>query len=124
MKNENRRSHRIKIELPASFKASKVQSHSSVATILDISATGICITTRDPLVFGQELAIQVRLPTDEKLSVKAKVVWVKEHIILNDREYTIGIKLMEPMNEDEAKFVRFYVGKLFEAYKGKSRDNQ
>lgn len=117
MTNEHRRSHRIKIELPASFKASKTQSHSSVATVLDISATGICITTRDALDLGQELSIQVRLPTDEKLTVKAKVVWVRENVVLNDREYSMGIKLLEPMNEDEAKFVRFYVTKLFGVYR-------
>lgn len=117
MTNEHRRSHRIKIELPASFKASKTQNHSSVASVLDISATGICITTRDALDLGQELSIQVRLPSDEKLTVKAKVVWVKENIVLNDREYCMGIKLLEPMNEDEAKFVRFYVSKLFGVYR-------
>ena len=117
MTNEHRRSHRIKIELPASFKASKTQSHSSVAIVLDISATGICITSRDALDLGQELTIQVRLPTEEKLTVKAKVVWIREKVVLNDREYSMGIKLLEPMNEDEAKFVRFYVSKLFTVYR-------
>lgn len=104
---ENRRTHRITIELPLSFKAFESQKHLSIAVTQDISPTGMRVLSKDKLDVGQEVQVQIRLPDDSSLTVHAKVVWCKDSYTLNAKEYIMGIQLMDTMKADEAKFVKF-----------------
>src|SRR3990167_4071698 len=114
---DKRRAHRLKIELPASFKVTNAQKYISIGTTLDISAVGMCLKTREKLNVGQELAIQLKLPQGEKITLRAKVVWNKPMDFSPHSDLSIGIQLLGPVGEDEKKFVRFYAQELFNLYK-------
>lgn len=114
---DKRRSHRVKVELPVSFKASIHQRHVSIGTTMDISATGICLKTREKLDEGQLLEIQLKLPTDETLVIRTKVVWVREMDYGLSPDFLAGIKIVDQMNDDEAKFIRYYVRLFFDHFR-------
>lgn len=109
---EKRRCHRIGIELPASYQASQAFRSISIATTLDISATGLCLLTREPLLVGQEIALQITLPVEGRIIVNVRVIWVKEIYTAMTTEFQIGLQIIEPMRADERAFVRFYAKQL------------
>ena len=113
---DKRRAHRLKIELPAFFKITKTQPHISIGTTIDISATGICLKTREHLSAGQELTIQLKLPDGEKISLNAKVVWVKGMDYSMYSDQSVGIQLTGPIGDNEKKFVRYYAQQLIGYY--------
>ncbi|MFA5088749.1 MAG: PilZ domain-containing protein [Candidatus Omnitrophota bacterium] len=117
--SDKRRCHRLNVELPASFKISDAQKHVSLATILDISALGICLTSKERLVAGQELQLQVILPVNERIVLQAKVIWVKELIAYDVREYKVGIQIIDRVGTDEAKFIKFFADQFLEFFKEK-----
>ena len=114
---ENRRAHRLRIEIPATFKVSKNQEHISIATTVDVSALGLCLQTKETLRAGQELALTLKLPNQEKVNLNAVVVWFRTADFSLGGEYTAGIKLTESPKDEEVKFIKFYVSKLMEFYK-------
>ena len=113
---EKRRCHRLHIELPASFVVPGSENNIATATILDLSAIGICFSSKEKLKVGQELSMQTMIPSEQRVTVKVKVVWVKEVQVLVSNEYRVGVKIVEPMTADESKFVKFYAKKLLNAY--------
>jgi len=116
--NDKRRCHRLKVELPASFKASDEHKNLSIASTIDVSAIGICLISKEKLAVGQELPLHVTLPDDRRLTLNVKVIWVKEEIVSDINEYKMGIKINDGMKADEKKFVKFVakemIGKLEE----------
>lgn len=114
---ENRRAHRLRIEIPATFKISKSQEHISIATTVDVSALGLCLQTKETLRAGQELTLTLKLSSAEKVNLNAVVVWFRTADFSLGGEYTAGIKLTESPKEEEVKFIKFYVSKLMEFYK-------
>ena len=114
---ENRRAHRLRIEIPATFKVSEKQEHISIATTVDVSALGLCLQTKETLRAGQELALTLKLSNQEKVNLNAVVVWFRAGEFSLGEEYTAGIKLTESPKDEELKFIKFYVSKLMEFYK-------
>jgi hypothetical protein len=114
---DKRRCHRFKVELPAWFKADPLDDTYSMSTTIDISALGISLVVKSPLEIGQEFLIQVKMPSEEILLVKTQVVWVKEDFRTAIREYHVGLKIVEPINHDEAKFVKYCAMLMLEYYK-------
>ena len=104
---EQRHTHRFRIELPASFQLVK-KPYVSMATTLDVSATGLCIRTREPLHKGQKVILRVRLPDEELLTLDTRVVRVEEDSSLMNREYKVGIQIVDQLKGDQVKFVKFY----------------
>jgi Tfp pilus assembly protein PilZ len=113
---DKRRCLRHKIEVPAWFKNTRYQKDLSLATTINISATGICLTTREPLEAGQEVLMQVKLPPDERVIINTRVVWIQEIMGLTVREYLVGLRLVEPMQFEEKKFVQFCARKMLDFY--------
>jgi hypothetical protein len=118
--DDRRRSYRLNLELPATFKLTESQRHLSLATTLDVSALGMCITSKEKISRGEKIRLKVKLPNNETVELKTLVVWVKQEDVYKDGLYTIGIKIMEPMSDDEAKFVKYYAGKFLDLYPPKS----
>ncbi len=116
--NDKRRCHRLKVELPVSFPSPLNQEEIVLAATMDISATGICLVTKEPLEIGQELAVQVELPTGKRPVIHVIVIRVEEMIGMEVmggfKEYKIGFKITGPVAEDESVFVRYYAEKLKE----------
>jgi len=65
----------------------------------------------------QIIYVQIKLPSEELLVIKSKVVWIKENFRTAIREYQVGLKILEPVNPDESKFVRFCAERMLEFYK-------
>ena len=114
---DRRRVHRIDFELPLTFKVGDPQQNLSIATTVNISAVGLCFVTKEELQKGQQLPIQIQLPNQGKVVISTKVVWVKEKGILRDKEYAIGVEIIEPMKKEEAKFIKFFAKELSSQYK-------
>ena len=109
---EKRRYHRFSVQLPCSFKSPNSVSSIATATTLDISALGLCFTSKEELKMGQALPLEITLPDNERIMIYVEVVWVKESDVLTYSEYTTGVKILEPMRGDEPKFIKFYAAKL------------
>lgn len=113
---EKRRCHRFKIELPAWFKSSAADEEFSIGTTVDVSATGMCLVSKAKLKLNQDLLLQVKLPSEEILFIKGKIVWVKDDFRGIIPEYRVGFRI-ETSNLDELKFVRFCAMKMLEFYR-------
>ena len=114
--SEQRRCLRFNIELPVCFKNIRHQKDLSIATTINVSAKGLCILTREALEVGQQLLMQVKLPQEDRAIVNTQVMWVKEKLGVMPREYEIGVRLVEPMQHDEPKLVKFCAQKMLESY--------
>ncbi len=115
--DEKRRCFRFKLEVPAWFKNTRYQQKDlSIASTVNVSATGIALTTREPLEVGQQILMQVKLPPDERVIVRAEVVWVKDITRTFIPEYQVGLRLVEPMQYEEGKFVKFCAQKMLEFF--------
>jgi len=103
---ERRRCYRLQMELPVSFRASKYQRHISLGLTQNISATGLCFLTTQGVEVGQELKLDIQIPPEQKLTLTTEVVWVRETGYIS-RDYYIGVRLKEPVDEDAHQYVRF-----------------
>ena len=124
MTSERRTTHRLNIELPAFVGIPGSPKNISLASTLNISATGVCLLSKHRFDVGQELLLKVNLPIKEKLTINVRVVWFKEIITFNGREYMSGIKIIDAMRFDEAKLVRFYAEQLIEFFKSKRDESK
>lgn len=92
--HERRRSRRDKIRQDASYsRISGCATISSVATINNISLDGLCVTLSRIVEKGDEISIDLSLPHQEKLSVRAKVVWAKQSLESNGSRIC-GVKFL------------------------------
>ncbi len=117
---DKRRCHRLNVELPVTFLAPGKEQELVLAATMDISATGICLVTKEPLDIGQELVIRVELPTGEKPQIHVNVIRVEEMIQMAElggfKEYKIGLLITGPVEADESVFVKYYAEKLKEVF--------
>lgn len=113
---EKRRCLRFSIELPAHYKKSKGKDFSHAIT-LDISATGICFVSGEELHPGQELLMRLKLPPKETIMINTKVIWVRGLFGSGAQEHRVGVKIIEPIRFDEAKFVKFCAKIMLDLFK-------
>ena len=120
MGQENRRVQRLEIALSLSFKVVPTQQYVSLATTVNISATGLCFVTKEKLHPGQDLIVQVTLSKFENVILPIQVVWVKEQFTFMQEEYAVGVKVKDSVDPDVAKFVKFFANS-FLAYSQKNK---
>ncbi len=108
---DRRRCHRIDAELPIAFRASRYQRHISVGLTQNVSATGLCFLSTQGVDVGQDLSLEIQIPPGDKLNLNTTVVWVRETGYIS-RDYLIGVRLREPVDEDARKFIRFCAREL------------
>src|SRR3989344_3073559 len=96
---ERRRSHRFSIGLFCMMEIPSVSGTKVMASTLDISATGFCLSTKENLEVGTQFPIQVTLPSGhrEVVTLRVEVLWVQEVKILTATEYKAGVKILEPV---------------------------
>jgi c-di-GMP-binding flagellar brake protein YcgR len=114
--SDKRRCLRFSIELPAWYKNSKNNDFLNAVT-LDISATGICFVAEEEIEVGQELLMKVKLPPRETILINTKVVWVRGLFGSGATEHRVGVKIIEPIRFDEAKFVQFCAKIMLDLFK-------
>ncbi len=115
--SETRRSVRLPIEIPATFKLYQFQQHISIGTTINISALGICLKTKEKLDPGQKLYIKLKLPSGEDANIQTVVMWRKEMDFSAATDYSIGIKIVDELKPDEQKFIKYYVAEFLKAPK-------
>jgi len=108
---DRRRCHRINAELPVAFRVTRYQRHISVGLTQNISATGLCFLSTQGVDIGQDLALEIQIPPNEKLTLNTVVVWVRETGYIS-RDFLIGVRLREPVDDDARKFIRFIAQEL------------
>ena len=116
---DQRRSHRIAIDLPATFQIFNVEMRPAKASIQDISAIGICFSTKSRVDLGQKLLIHVVLPNKETVDLHGTAVWIKQKILYEISEYRLGVKIDDPIKGEERKFVKFYAQLFMDYYRRK-----
>ena len=122
---DQRRTHRLPIELAVTFHPLDQEDIVAFATTMDISATGLSLLTKEPLAKGQKLKLQLELPRQKRITIHGEVVRVEEKkemgFLGGLNEFKIGIKIVDPIWGDEAAYVRFVAEKMKEQF-GKGKD--
>jgi len=118
---EKRRYHRMEVKLPVSFELDETQSL-VVSTTLDISATGISLALEEPLEVGRALTLTICIEDDKILKIGAKVVWVKELKKAGKKNYRVGLKITDTMDQDEIEFVRFVAKTMIDQFAVKKEE--
>ncbi|MDP8265921.1 MAG: PilZ domain-containing protein [Candidatus Aceula meridiana] len=119
MSIDKRRCHRLNLDLPASLSLSGGKEDLTLVTVMDVSGLGLRITTKEKIVLGQEISLQVSISPDQSITVKTKVAWVKEMEIMSSTEYAAGLKIIDTMDCDEAQFLKFFSEKFIQIFKKK-----
>jgi len=112
---EKRRYHRMNIQIPVSFEIGEPK-WLVLASTLDISATGLSVQLNEPVAVGQMLSLTIGLDDQRMVKVSAQVIWIKEKKGPQDKQYQIGLKIVDKMDQDEIDFVRFIAKKMFEYF--------
>lgn len=117
MSIDKRRCHRFQLELPVCFHPASHPADLAEATTLNISAMGICMATREPLISGEEILIYLQLPSCEDVQVLTRVIWTRENSHDPVHAFRVGLKIIEPFRFDEAKFVKFFATQMVNFFK-------
>jgi hypothetical protein len=123
--SDQRRTHRLAIQLPATFFTPGWDEEVSFASTVDLSATGISFTTKELLIKGQRIKFCLQLPNHRLVTIVGEIIRVvekKEWAFLGGlSEYEVGMKILEPIAGDEVEYVRFLAAKMKEFF-GKKND--
>jgi len=117
MPEDKRRSYRLPVELPASFKVFPEQTHISLGVVNEISALGFSFTTKEFISQSEELTVTVRFSDTRRLALPVKVVWSRQESFIDSPEYFVGVKLLEPLTPETAQYIRLYVRYFFKAFR-------
>ena len=107
---ERRQYHRFNVQINALFSASASRENLSKGTVLNMSAMGLSMTSKEKLDLGQEISIQLELPGPDKVTVMAKVVYSNPTGVIG--EFRNGIRIHDRVSDDAQKFLKFYADKL------------
>lgn len=124
MQQDKRRSYRLPIELPTSFKVFEEQEHISLGLINEISALGFSFTTKEFISPGQELSMLVRFADNLRLNLPVKVIWSRQESYVDTPQYFVGVKLLEPLTPETAQYIRLYVRYFFKAFMKENTDEK
>jgi len=117
---DKRRTYRLAMQLPATFYTPGLEEEVCFATTVDLSATGISFTTKEPVIKGQRIKFRVQLPNDKRVTLNGEIIRVvekKEWAFLGGlSEYEVGMKILEPIAGDEVEYVRFLAAKMKGAF--------
>src|SRR3989338_2067289 len=103
---DRRRVQRLKIEFPAVIQVVETKKNLKAATV-DISAIGICFTSLEKVDVGVNLNMQITLPNANQSNIRTRVMWVQPMQVHNEKQYRTGVKILEPMQEDEHNFLKY-----------------
>lgn len=114
-----------RFDLEARIKFQKVRDIKSlqVGHLKDISAEGFCFGCDEKLSLGDILEIEVFVQRDPNtpLSVKGKVVWIKENPKQqgdsSQPKHIMGVQVMGIRDTDEARFAMYYCERVIDELK-------
>jgi len=107
---EKRMNKRSPIELAASYGIGEDPRPEREAKIHNISSGGFCLASDHKIRIGDEIELVIDLDTSSDVIIFVKVVWVKK--IENNKQYTIGVQIIEKEGPDYDQFIEFYKKQL------------
>lgn len=116
---DKRRSFRLKVEMPVSFKAHPDLGYVSLGMVNEVSALGFSMTTKEFLSPGVEMPVLMRLPDEQRLTIPVRVIWARQLSDEDVPEYFVGAKIQEPITPETSEFIRYYVRYFLSLYLGK-----
>lgn len=114
-KNDQRRCHRIRINLEATVRESKEDRFPVMALIVDMSALGLCITTPHLFTIKQKLYVTFEIPEDRRVTVETEVVHHQNIFRYGEVTNQYGLKIFDDMREDEREFLKFFAKEFLKA---------
>ncbi|MBN1869761.1 MAG: PilZ domain-containing protein [Candidatus Omnitrophica bacterium] len=105
---EKRSEKRSPIELAASYGMGDDPRPEREAKIFNMSSGGFCLTSDSKLKVGEEIQLAVDLDTTDEVMVSVKVIWVKKNDY--NKQYTIGVQIVEKEGPEFDRFMDFYNG--------------
>lgn len=100
---------RFNVELPALYRVLGSSKEEFRVTVLDVGAEGMCLLSEDLLDVGQEIDLVVHLDEEEKISFRTQVAWLAR---ADQKQYRVGVRIVDGSKNDEIKFIRFYCEKM------------
>ena len=81
----------------------------------NISAGGICLIVYEEVALGEQLDLEIELPTEKVIRAKGRVVWTSPFEVSGDEKRQrsdVGIEFTEITKEDREEIQRFvWLGK-------------
>ena len=113
--SERRHSSRFKVDLSARYRIVDSPEVVYRTTLVNVGAEGVCFKAYQSVGHDSEIELQMSLPNREKITIKTKVTWVKP--LPDNREFLIGVKIIDADQQDEKRFIKFYCQQILIAPK-------
>src|SRR3990167_3017217 len=113
---ERRHSSRFKVHLPARYRIVDAPEAVYRTTVVNIGAEGVCFLAHQTISYDTEIELQMTLPNREKIGIKTKVAWTRT--LNDDKEFLVGVKMIDAHQEDEKRFIEFYCQQILIAPRG------
>ena len=113
--NERRHSSRFNVDLSARYRIMDAPEVIYRTTVVNVGGEGVCFVAFHPMKYDTEIELQINLHGREKIAIKTKVAWVKS--IKDNKEFLIGVKIIDANQKDEKKFIKFYCHQILIAPK-------
>lgn len=112
---ERRRYPRIELNLDAKYKVLDYEQVFHFTKTQNISAEGVCFMSSDILKPGIFVQLDVDLKDDDPpVSMVAEIRWAEDIKSDDGKKYINGVKIMSMPAKDEARFLKYYCGKMVE----------
>ena len=107
---ERRKFVRLNIDVEVKWEKISGAPLDNINVTKNISGGGICLIVYEELRVGEELSLEIKLPTKELIAAKGKVLWISEFQIISEeckKRYDTGIEFLDICNEDREKIEKF-----------------
>ncbi len=116
---ERRKYPRIELKLNTKYKVLDYEQVFQFTRTHNISAEGVAFGSNEFLRPGIYVQIEVDLEDDNPpISMVAEIRWADSVTIDKDKKYINGVKIVSMPVKDEARFLKYYCGKIVEKLSG------
>ena len=113
-KKDQRASRRLSgIELAASFGGAAAEEDFLKTTVNNISAGGLSFCSQRRIKTAEKLKLKIEFKSPETILLEVKVVWVKYEA--KERQYHIGVQIIEKETPSLKAFLQFYNDLIFQS---------
>ena len=114
---EKRRYPRFELKISAKYKILSTEEFFKLTRIKNISAEGLCFESDEELSIGTHVSLEVDLKDGKApVSVAGEIRWSKPEG--EKKKCLNGVKLIDMVKVDEARFLKYYCDKMVEKLSG------
>ena len=107
MHDEKRAYLRFGVQLPAKYKINDFSPACGV-TVVDVGAEGMRFLSEELFDIGQVIELELCLE-QAVVSFKVAIMWLAK---TDQKQYNVGVKIVDARRNDEIKFIHFYCEKM------------